>query len=92
MGVLDRFSLEGRKALVTGAGRGIGRQMALAFAEAGADVAVNSRTVAELEAVAAGVRATGRRAAVVPGDVAGADAARRSSKGRSRRSAGWTWC
>jgi 2-deoxy-D-gluconate 3-dehydrogenase len=72
VGVLDRFSLEGRRALVTGAGRGIGRQMALAFAEAGADVAVNSRTVADLEAVAAGVRATGRRAAVVPGDVAGA--------------------
>jgi NAD(P)-dependent dehydrogenase (short-subunit alcohol dehydrogenase family) len=75
MGVLDRFSLEGRTALVTGAGRGIGRQMALAFAEAGADVAVNSRTVAELEAVAADVRALGRRSAVVPGDVAAADAA-----------------
>jgi NAD(P)-dependent dehydrogenase (short-subunit alcohol dehydrogenase family) len=75
VGVLDRFSLAGRKALVTGAGRGIGRQMALAFAEAGADVAVNSRTVGELEAVAGEVRALGRRAAVVPGDVAGAAAA-----------------
>ena len=42
MGVLDRFSLAGKTALVTGAGQGIGRRLALAFAEAGADVALNS--------------------------------------------------
>jgi 2-deoxy-D-gluconate 3-dehydrogenase len=75
VGVLDRFSLDGRRALVTGAGRGIGRRMAVAFAEAGAAVAVNSRTVGDLEAVAAEIRAIGRPAAVVPGDVAGAGAA-----------------
>jgi NAD(P)-dependent dehydrogenase (short-subunit alcohol dehydrogenase family) len=76
MGVLDSFSLQGRTALVTGAGRGIGRRLALAFAEAGADVALNSRTRSELEETAESIRALGRRAVVVPGDVAGADAAR----------------
>jgi NAD(P)-dependent dehydrogenase (short-subunit alcohol dehydrogenase family) len=75
VGVLDRFSLAGRTALVTGAGRGIGRRLALAFAEAGADVALNSRTVGELEAVAGEVRAIGRRAVVAPGDVARASLA-----------------
>ena len=76
MGILDSFSLAGQTALVTGAGRGIGRGLALAFAEAGADVALNSRTEAELRAVAAEVEALGRRAVVVPGDVAGAAPAR----------------
>jgi NAD(P)-dependent dehydrogenase (short-subunit alcohol dehydrogenase family) len=76
MGVLDRFSLAGKTALVTGAGRGIGRGMALAFAEAGADVALNSRTERDLEDVAAEVRALGRRAVVVPGDVSSAQGAR----------------
>lgn len=76
MSVLESFSLAGKTALVTGAGRGIGRRLALAFAEAGADVAVNSRTASELEEVAASVRALGRRAFVVHGDVAGAEPAR----------------
>jgi NAD(P)-dependent dehydrogenase (short-subunit alcohol dehydrogenase family) len=62
-------ALEGTTAIVTGAGRGIGRAIAIAFAEHGADVAVASRTLPELEAVAADVRALGRRALVVPTDV-----------------------
>jgi NAD(P)-dependent dehydrogenase (short-subunit alcohol dehydrogenase family) len=75
MGVLETFSLAGKTALVTGAGRGIGRQLALVFAQAGADVAVNSRTETELGAVAEEIRALGRRAVVVRGDVSAATAA-----------------
>ena len=66
----EAFSLTGRVAIVTGAGRGIGRACALALAQAGADVALAARTAADLEAVAASVHALGRRALVVPTDVA----------------------
>jgi len=63
-------ALAGRVALVTGGGRGIGRATALALAERGADVAVMSRSVPELEETAALVRASGRRSLAVVGDVA----------------------
>jgi 7-alpha-hydroxysteroid dehydrogenase len=67
--VLDRFRLDGRAAIVTGAGRGIGAACALALAEAGADVVLASRTVEQLEAVAKEVDTLGRRAVVAPMDV-----------------------
>lgn len=63
------LSLEGKIAVVTGAGRGIGRAVALAMARAGADVALAARTVSQLEEVAAEIVALGRRAVVVPSDV-----------------------
>ena len=67
--VLERFRVDGKVAIVTGAGRGIGAATAVALAEAGADVLLAARTVEQLEAVAEQVRAHGRRALVVPTDV-----------------------
>jgi 7-alpha-hydroxysteroid dehydrogenase len=67
--LLDRFRLEDHAAIITGAGRGIGRACALALAEQGADVVLTARTESQLDEVAAAVAALGRRAVVVPADV-----------------------
>ncbi len=74
MNTLSRFRLDGRVALLSGAGRGIGAASALALAEAGADVAVMARTPEQIETVAEQARALGRRAIAVPTDAADADA------------------
>jgi 7-alpha-hydroxysteroid dehydrogenase len=71
--ILDRFRLDGKVAVVTGAGKGIGAGTARALAEAGADVVCAARTSADVEAVAADVRALGRRALAIPTDVTQAD-------------------
>lgn len=74
MGILDAFRVDGQVALVTGAGRGIGRATAIALGDAGADVALLGRTEADLVAVAATVEAAGRRALAIPFDVMDVDA------------------
>ena len=66
---IPHCSLEGKVAIVTGGSRGIGRSIALGFAEAGADVVVASRTVAELEKVAQEIEGLGRRALAIPTNV-----------------------
>jgi 7-alpha-hydroxysteroid dehydrogenase len=68
--ILDRFRLDDKVAVITGAGRGLGAAIAVAFAEAGADVLIASRTESQLEAVAEQVRAAGRRAHIVTADLA----------------------
>ena len=67
--MFPEMSLKGKTAIVTGAGRGIGREIALVLAEAGANVALASRTEKELEATATDVRTFGREAIVIPTDV-----------------------
>jgi 7-alpha-hydroxysteroid dehydrogenase len=69
MAILDSFRLDGHAAVVTGAGRGIGRAIALGLAEAGADVVVAARRTAEIESVAAEVRGLGRRGLAVTTDM-----------------------
>src|SRR5438552_1378528 len=64
------FSLEGKTALITGASRGIGEEIAVAYAEAGADLALVARSAEELERVADRVRSVGRRAVPITCDVA----------------------
>jgi len=68
MSILDSFRLDRQVAVVTGAGKGVGRANGLGPAEAGADVAIGARTAADLKEVAAEIRARGRRALAVPTD------------------------
>ena len=65
----DLFSLKGKVALVTGASKEMGQEVAHALAEYGADVAVTARNAGQLEATAARIRQTGRKALVIPADL-----------------------
>lgn len=67
--ILDRFRMEGKVAIVTGAGRGIGEGCALALAEMGANVVCAARTPEQIEAVAARASSLGGRSIAVPCDV-----------------------
>ena len=70
MNVLDRFRLDGKRMFVTGGSRGFGRAIALAAAEAGADIVLNARDPDALAKTAAEVRERSRKAWTFPGDVA----------------------
>jgi 7-alpha-hydroxysteroid dehydrogenase len=74
--ILDLFRLDGRVALVTGAGRGIGAASALALAECGADIVIASRTQSDLDQVAERVTATGRRCITAVADLSDLNAIR----------------
>lgn len=67
--MLEEYNLEDKTAIVTGAGRGIGKGIALTLAEAGVDIAVTARTVEQIEQTAEEIRRLGRRALVVAADV-----------------------
>lgn len=69
MSVLDLFDLRGKKALVTGASSGIGKKVALAYVEAGAEVAVAARHLDALEQLADEIAAAGGRAVPIACDV-----------------------
>src|SRR5689334_6644317 len=76
------FRLDGRRALVTGAGRGIGLAAASALAEAGAHVTLAARTTREIEDAAAAIRARGQQAEALTLDVTDIDAVRKALSGR----------
>lgn len=78
MSVLDRFRLDGKRLFITGGSRGLGREMALAIAQAGADVILVGRDVPSLEKTSADIRAAGRIAAWIEADVGVPDEAERA--------------
>ena len=69
MNVLDRFRLDGRRLFISGGSRGLGREMALALADVGADVVMTGRDRASLEEAAAAIRARGRQAFPIVADM-----------------------
>jgi len=77
MNVLDTFALTGKRALITGGNRGLGRAFALALAEAGADVAIAARDAERNAAVAGEIEVRGRRGLAIQADITAPDDVRR---------------
>jgi gluconate 5-dehydrogenase len=73
--VLDQFRLEGKRAFISGGSRGLGREMALALAEAGADIVITGRDPASLAATVGDIRARGRAGSGIACDMSDAQAA-----------------
>jgi 7-alpha-hydroxysteroid dehydrogenase len=83
---IPKFDITGQKVLIVGGGRGIGKGIALAFAEAGADVAVSALTPTGVSKVAEEVQAMGRKALALTGDATkAADMDRVAQQVRPRR-------
>jgi NAD(P)-dependent dehydrogenase (short-subunit alcohol dehydrogenase family) len=70
MGVFDRLRLDGKTAFITGGSRGLGREIALGLAEAGADITMAARTAESLDQTAADIRAMGRQVRTIVADMA----------------------
>ena len=87
-GTYPSFDLDGRTALVTGAARGIGRAIALALADAGADVALGLRDAGTADDLVAEIEAMGRRALAVQMDVTRPRPDRASRRRGRRRTSG----
>ena len=69
MSIFDRFRLDGKRLFITGGSRGLGREMALAIADAGADVVLVGRDRASLDQTASDIRELGREANVLQADI-----------------------
>ncbi|NOY00926.1 MAG: SDR family NAD(P)-dependent oxidoreductase, partial [Verrucomicrobia bacterium] len=69
MSIFDRFSLAGKRLFITGGSRGLGREMALAIADAGADVVLSGRDMESLETTASEIRKLGRQAVTIQADM-----------------------
>ncbi|MCA8995195.1 MAG: SDR family NAD(P)-dependent oxidoreductase, partial [Planctomycetaceae bacterium] len=69
MSIFDRFRLNGKRAVITGGSRGLGREMALAVADAGADIILTGRTADSLNATAEDIRQLGRQAWTIQADI-----------------------
>ncbi|MCI0680588.1 MAG: SDR family oxidoreductase [Gemmataceae bacterium] len=78
MSIFDRFKLTGKRLFITGGSRGLGREMALAIADAGADVVLVGRDVPSLEKTAGDIRALGRQAWFLQADVGKTDECERA--------------
>lgn len=89
MGVLDRFRLDGRRAMITGGSRGLGRAMAQALAEVGADLYIVGREASSLESACAELRKTGRQIDSIVGDVGIPSEAERVCKAALERCGGF---
>jgi len=74
--ITDDYRVDGKVAIVTGAGRGIGKAIALVLAEAGADITVVARTREQVEQTAEEIRQLGRKALAMPADVTNEDQVR----------------
>lgn len=86
------FHLDGQTALVTGAGRGIGKAIAIGLAQSGSDVVLVSRTMKEIEETATYIyEQTGRKALALTADVTSKDNWKRRFKRQSRRWVVWTF-
>ena len=83
MSIFDRFRLDGKRLFITGGSRGLGREMALAIADAGADVVLVGRDAASLEKTAADIRALGRQAWPIQADVGMPGECERACRARS---------